>query len=81
MAFKDANAAYGRSDYKKAIDEVPGGARQDNPNLSLVYFYLANSYDNLYKPAKKGAARERRQPDRRPSSYYKKAPRRSPTRS
>ena len=71
MAFKDANAAYGANDYKKAIDKYQE-ALGYNPNLSVAYFYLANSYDNLYKPAKKG------QPEndsnlQKAVDYYKKA--------
>ena len=53
MAFKDANTAYGASDYRKAIEKYQEALRR-NPDLSIAYFYLANSYDNLYKPAKKG---------------------------
>ena len=55
MAFKDANAAYQSQDYKKAITKYQE-ALQNNPELSYAYFYLANSYDNLYKPARKGEA-------------------------
>jgi tetratricopeptide (TPR) repeat protein len=51
--FKEANAAYQQQDYKKAADlyEQTVGA---DPNISSAYFYLGNSYDNLYKPSKKG---------------------------
>ena len=71
MAFKDANAAYGANDYKKAVEKYQE-ALGYNPNLSSAYFYLANSYDNLYKPAKKG------QPEndanlQKAVDYYKKA--------
>lgn len=55
MAWKDANAAYQSNDYKKAIEKYQQ-ALALNPGLSQAYFYLANSYDNLYKPAKKGQA-------------------------
>jgi len=27
-----------------------------DPNLTAAYFYLANSYDQLYKPARAGEA-------------------------
>jgi len=52
-AFKSANQAYQAQDYKKAaaLYEEAVGA---DPNLSVAYFYLGNSYDNLYKPSKKG---------------------------
>jgi len=53
MAWKDANAAYQASDYKKAIEKYQE-ALKNNPELSPAYFYLGNSYDNLYKVAKKG---------------------------
>jgi tetratricopeptide (TPR) repeat protein len=53
MAWKDANAAYAASDYKKAIEKYQE-ALKNNPELSYAYFYLGNSYDNLYKVAKRG---------------------------
>lgn len=53
MAFKDANAAYQTQDYKKAIEKYKE-ALEHKPDLSVAYFYLGNSYDNLYKPARKG---------------------------
>ncbi len=52
-SFKSANAAYQQQDYKKAAalyEEVV----QHDPNLNQAYFYLANSYDNQFKPSKKG---------------------------
>jgi Flp pilus assembly protein TadD len=55
MAFKDANAAYQSGDYKKAAGKYEEALAQDS-RLTSAYFYLANSYDNLYKPAKKGDA-------------------------
>lgn len=55
MAFKDANAAYQTNDYRKAAAKYEEAISRD-PNFTDAYFYLANSYDNLYKPAKKGDA-------------------------
>ena len=55
MALKDANAAYGANDYRKAIPKYEEAISLD-PSLTQAYFYVANSYDNLYKPAKKGEA-------------------------
>ena len=55
MALKDANAAYQAQDYQKAVDKYQQ-AIGHNPQLHDAYFYLANSYDNLYKPARKGEA-------------------------
>lgn len=51
--FKEANAAYQQQDYKKAADLYEQTVQAD-PNLSSAYFYLGNSYDNLYKPSRKG---------------------------
>jgi tetratricopeptide (TPR) repeat protein len=52
-AFKEANKAYQAQDYKKSatLYEEAVGA---NPDLIQAYFFLGNSYDNLWKPSKKG---------------------------
>ena len=62
MAFKDANQMYSAQDYRgaaekymEAIDECRGA----NPDcthdaLDAAYFFLANSYDNQYRPARRG---------------------------
>jgi tetratricopeptide (TPR) repeat protein len=71
MAFKDANAAYAANDYKKAIEKYQE-ALGKNPDLNVAYFYLANSYDNLYKPAKKGQA-ENDANLQKAVGYYKQA--------
>ena len=55
MAFKDANLAYQGQDYQKAIEKYKE-ALVHKPDLAVAYFYLGNSYDNLYKPARKGEA-------------------------
>lgn len=71
MAFKDANAAYSSQRYKEAIDKYKE-ALEHKPDLAIAYFYLGNSYDNLYKPARKGEA----QNDaylQEAVNYYKKA--------
>jgi tetratricopeptide (TPR) repeat protein len=52
-AFKSANQAYQSQDYKKAAAAYEEAVAAD-PELSQAYFYLGNSYDNLYKPSKKG---------------------------
>ena len=54
-AYKDANVAYQQQDYKKAVS-LYEQAVQDNPDLNQAYFFLGNSYDNLWKPSKKGDA-------------------------
>jgi tetratricopeptide (TPR) repeat protein len=53
MAFKDANALYQQQDYRKAAEKYEE-ALQADPNLTAAYFFLGNSYDNLYKPARRG---------------------------
>ena len=58
-AFKDANVAYQAQDWKKAVDRYED-AIAANPDLNAggvtPYFFLANSYDNMYKPARAGEA-------------------------
>ena len=55
-AFKEANQAYAQQDYKKAADLYEQTVQADASSLPAAYFYLGNSYDNLYKPSKKGDA-------------------------
>ena len=52
-AFKDANQAYMKTDYKSAIEGYEKAIRL-NPDLGYAYFFLGNSYDQQYKPARKG---------------------------
>jgi len=54
-AFKAANQAYQQQDYKKASG-LYEEAIAANPNLTQAYFFLANSYDQQYKPSRKGEA-------------------------
>lgn len=54
-SFKAANAAYQAQDYKKAAGLYEEALASD-PNLNQAYFYLGNSYDNQYKPSRKGEA-------------------------
>ena len=57
-AFKEANALYQQQKYEAAAakyEEVIKAA-PDSPEGITSYFFLANSYDNLYKPARKGEA-------------------------
>lgn len=53
MAFKEANQLYQRGEFKKAIP-VYEKAIAFNPDMGVVYFFIGNSYDNLYKATKKG---------------------------
>jgi tetratricopeptide (TPR) repeat protein len=71
MAFKDANQAYQTQDYKKAIEKYKE-ALEYKPDLAMAYFYLGNSYDNLYKPARKGDAANDANLQQA-VNYYKKA--------
>jgi tetratricopeptide (TPR) repeat protein len=52
-AFKAANQAYQSQDYKKSSELYEETVAAD-PNLASAYFFLGNSYDNLYKPSKRG---------------------------
>src|SRR5438067_1481080 len=54
-AFKAANQAYQQQDYKKAADLYEEAVAAD-PNLAQAYFFLGNSYDNQFKPSRKGEA-------------------------
>jgi tetratricopeptide (TPR) repeat protein len=49
MAYKQANQAYQHQDYQRAAS-LYEETIQANPDMAQVYFYLGNSYDNLYKP-------------------------------
>ncbi len=53
---KEANAAYQSADYKHASDlyEEALAAAPDEPRIVSAYFFLANSYDQQFKPSKKG---------------------------
>jgi len=53
MAVKKANPAYTAQDYKVAAEHYEV-ALQNDPSATDLYFFLGNSYDNLYRPAKKG---------------------------
>ncbi len=53
MAFRDANAKYQAQDYRTAAAKYEEAVAAD-PNLTAAYFFLGNSYDNLYKPTRKG---------------------------
>lgn len=61
-AFNEAGALYARGDFREAAakyEEViqdPTVVENDPLVGGAAYFYLANSYDNLYKPARKGEA-------------------------
>jgi tetratricopeptide (TPR) repeat protein len=53
--FKAANAAYQQQDYKRAA-ELYEQTLSEDPSLVEAYFFLGNSYDNQFKPSRRGDA-------------------------
>jgi tetratricopeptide (TPR) repeat protein len=53
-AFKDANDLYKKSEFKAAAAGYEEALQRNPEFFGITYFFLANSYDNLYKPAKAG---------------------------
>jgi tetratricopeptide (TPR) repeat protein len=58
-AFKDGNKAYAASDWRQAAAKYEEAAQMtagqtDCEWCPAIHFYLGNSYDNLYRPARKG---------------------------
>ena len=59
-AFNEAGALYSKGDFRQAaakyelVVQDPQVIENDPLVGGAAYFYLANSYDNLYKPARKG---------------------------
>src|SRR4029453_9169102 len=62
MAFKDANQLYRGQDFRAAVAkyneaiDLCRGSDPDctDPRLNPAYFFLGNSYDNQYRPARRG---------------------------
>jgi tetratricopeptide (TPR) repeat protein len=52
-AYKQANERYKAQDWRTAVEKYEYSLAQD-PSRSEIYFFLGNSYDNLYKPARAG---------------------------
>jgi tetratricopeptide (TPR) repeat protein len=52
-AYKEANELYKGSDWRDAAAKYEYVLQQD-PSRNEVYFYLANSYDNAYRPSRAG---------------------------
>jgi len=57
--FKEANGLYTAQEYERAAAAyeetlVDPAALDAAPELSVAYFYLANSYDNMYRPTRRG---------------------------
>ena len=53
-AFKDANDFYRKSEFKAAAAGYEEALQRNPDFMGIAYFFLGNSYDNLYKPAKAG---------------------------
>lgn len=51
--FTDGNRFYQQQDYARAVEKYEEAVQLDS-SLPGVFFYLANSYDNLYRPSRKG---------------------------
>jgi tetratricopeptide (TPR) repeat protein len=64
MAFKDANVLYQGQDYRQAaakyeetLAECRGSSTDcTDTDLDSAYFFLANSYDNMFRPSRRGEA-------------------------
>jgi tetratricopeptide (TPR) repeat protein len=54
-AFKEANDQYKAQRWQEAADKYEYALQQD-PTRTEIYFFLGNSYDNLYKPSRAGDA-------------------------
>lgn len=54
-AFQDGIGLYQRGDYTAASEHFTEAIRL-NPDFPFSYFFLGNSYDKLYRPARKGEA-------------------------
>ncbi len=70
-AYKEGNDRYRAGDWKTAAAKYEY-ALQSDPNKSEIFFYLGNSYDNMYKASRAG------EPDndaniRKAIEYYQKA--------
>lgn len=55
QAVKDANPLYQGGQYLAAAEKYEEALALD-PSLGDIYFFVGNSYDNLYKPARRGEA-------------------------
>jgi Tfp pilus assembly protein PilF len=72
QAFKDANRLYQQQDYSRAAEKYEEAVQLD-PSLPGVYSYLANSYDNLYRPSRKGESQNDEWLRRAVENYRKSA--------
>jgi tetratricopeptide (TPR) repeat protein len=70
MALKDAHTAYQQQDYRGAIGKYEEAIAADATQTE-AYFYLGNSYDNLYRPTRRGEATNDALIDNAVSNYKK----------
>jgi tetratricopeptide (TPR) repeat protein len=54
-SFKSANQAYSQQNYVEAA-RLYEEAVAENPELAQAYFFLGNSYDNQFRPSRRGEA-------------------------
>jgi tetratricopeptide (TPR) repeat protein len=59
MHMRDAHTAYAQQNYRGAAEAyeqaiVNRELTDSDPRLTPAYFYLANSYDNMYRPTRRG---------------------------
>ena len=71
---KDAHTQYQRSDYERAA-ELYEEVLTNDPNLVEAYFYLANSYDQQFRPALRGEPENDRLLDLAIDNYIESAER------
>ncbi|MGE4162992.1 MAG: tetratricopeptide repeat protein [Vicinamibacterales bacterium] len=79
QAFKDANGLYQGSDYRGAAAKYEEAVELD-PSLVEAYFYLGNSYDNLYRPTRAGEPENDALLDKAIAGYSRAADSNSPQR-
>jgi tetratricopeptide (TPR) repeat protein len=72
MALKDGHTAYQAQDYRRAV-EAYEQVLAANPGETQAYFYLGNSYDNQYRPTRRGEANNDMLLDRAVENYKKAA--------
>jgi tetratricopeptide (TPR) repeat protein len=72
MALKDGHTAYQAQDYRRAV-EAYERVLASNPGETQAYFYLGNSYDNQYRPTRRGEPNNDMLLDRAVENYRKAA--------
>jgi tetratricopeptide (TPR) repeat protein len=70
MALKDAHTAYQQQNYRGAVEAYERAIAAD-PTQTEAYFYLGNSYDNMYRPTRRGEAANDALLDRAVDNYKK----------